>query len=180
MVRLFTALELPEIAKDRLMATMGGLKNVRWQTRDQLHITLRFIGDVENGTADEITAALKAIRFDPIKVKITGVDFFGKSKKPRQAWAGIENGEPLKKLNKKISQAIEAAGIPKEERKYTPHITLARFKGKPGSKLETFLDHNGGLLIPPFEATGFVLFQSHLGQEGAHYEVIEHYPPSIG
>ena len=177
-MRLFTALELPDGAKEHLMATMGGLKNVRWQTKDQLHITLRFIGEVSPTAADEIIPALGDIRFSPLEIKITGIGFFGRSIKPRLVWAGLEEQTPLKELTRKISQVLEGVGIPKEERKYSPHITLARFKGKPGTKLATFLDHNGGLFIPAFKASEFVLFRSHLGQEGAHYEVIERYRAS--
>lgn len=178
MVRLFTAIELPEDIKDRLLAVMGGLPKIRWQTRDQLHLTLRFIGEVEPSLAEEIRLALAGVKFTPFTLSIRGIDLFGKNRAPRMLWADIEEKEPVRQLYRRISNRLAALGIAPEERKFTPHITLGRFKKSNGERLERYLSDNVGLAVPGFEVDGFVLFRSYTGSEGAHYEKIQGYPES--
>ncbi len=175
MIRLFTAIDLPKGHKHELLSRMGGLPHVRWQTEDQFHLTLRFIGEVEEGQAEEIRLLLSGIDFRPFPLKISGIGTFGSRRKARMIWAGVERAGPLKALQEKISNVLRRAGIPPEERKYTPHITLARVKGDNGPRLQAFLENNSDLSLPEFEVSGFDLMQSHLGGTGAHYRVVETY-----
>ena len=176
MIRLFTAIDLPEEQKHALMARLGGLPKVRWQTLDQFHLTLRFIGEVEQSRAEEIRLLLGAFDFKPFKIRISGVGTFGTRRNPRMVWAGVEGVSQLKALHEKITNVIRRAGVPPEERKYTPHVTLGRLKGDNGNKLQEFLENNRDLYLERFEVSAFNLMQSHLGNSGAHYRVVETYP----
>jgi RNA 2',3'-cyclic 3'-phosphodiesterase len=175
MIRLFTGLEIPDAAKDSLLAVMGGLPNIRWQTREQLHLTLRFIGDVDPSLAEDIRYKLSAVKFSPFEYAIRGIGLFGTHRAPRMLWAAVEGGQSLRELYRRISAQMVGLGIEPETRKYTPHVTLGRFKGSRGERLEAYLAAHGALSVAKIPATRFALFQSHLGNEGAHYDVIEAY-----
>lgn len=176
MYRLFTAIAIPQPQRHELMALMGGLPYVRWQTEDQLHLTLRFIGEVDEAKAEEIQLLLATIRYQPFPIRIQGIGIFGSRRKARMVYAGIEGGQELKALYEKISNVLRRAGFGPEERKFKPHVTLARVKGDNGPKLHRYVEHHAGLALPAFEATRFTLFQSHLGHTGAHYRIIQEYP----
>jgi len=175
MIRLFTAIDLPGEHKAELLARMGGLPYVRWQTEDQLHLTLRFIGEVEENVAEEIRLMLAGIQFQPFPMRLAGVGTFGSRRKKRMVWAGVEGANYLRPLHEKITNVLRRAGVPPEERKYTPHVTLGRIKGDNGQRLDAYLENNRDLLLPAFEVTAFNLMQSHLGGTGAHYRVVETY-----
>lgn len=177
MHRLFVGLELPETIKTHLSAMMGGLDGVRWQSEDQLHLTLRFIGEVERTKAEDIRNALSLVFADPFTVKLEGVGYFGKDRAPRLLWAGVANPAPLKHLHEKIDQALVRIGIPPENRKFKPHVTLARFRraGAP-TRLTQYLAQSAALSLPEFEVNRFILFESHLCSDGACYDAVETYP----
>ena len=179
MIRLFTAIRIPQAQKECLLATMGGLPQVRWQREDQLHLTLRFIGEVDEEKTEEIRLILSTIQFLPFSVRIKGVDIFGPARKPRMLWAGLENPAPVKALQEKITNTLRRLDLEPEDRKYKPHVTLARIKGNNGDKLAQFLEHYATLALDPFAANEFVLFKSHLSHTGAQYQVIETYPAGM-
>lgn len=175
MLRLFVALQLPQEVRARLTGLMGGVPGARWQTDDQLHLTLRFIGEVHEDQAEDIDSALQQVRLAPFDVAVQGVGLFGTLKKPRILWAGLSPADPLVQLNQKIEGALGRAGVPPAERKYMPHITLARFKG-PVHRLDRFLSDYGDLFIPPWRVDHMTLFESHLAHTGAIYHPLAHYP----
>jgi len=179
MVRLFTAIRIPLAQRETLLGIMGGLPHVRWQRDDQLHLTLRFIGDVDEDKAKEIRLILSTIQFLPISVRIKGVGIFGPARKPRMVWAGIENPDPVKALQEKITNTLRRLAIEPQERKYKPHVTLARVNGNNGDKLNLFLNHYSGLALEPFEGKDFVLYKSHLSHTGSQYQVIDSYPAGV-
>jgi RNA 2',3'-cyclic 3'-phosphodiesterase len=173
MHRLFVAIRPPEGVREQLLGLMGGLHDLRWQNDNQLHLTLRFIGEVERPTADDIAAELGRIRFERFSIALGGV---GKFEKRRQGalWVGVAPKVQLKALAAKVERACQSAGIEPEQRAYRPHVTLARWKGRaPG--LDRFLERHGGLSSGPWEVGEFILFESRLGQGGAHYEPVETY-----
>ena len=176
MLRLFVGLELPEQVRSRLTAMMGGVQGARWQTDEQLHLTLRFIGEVSENQAEDIDSALQGIRFAPFDVAVQGAGVFGKEgKRPRALWAGVDPASPLVQLNQKIDTALVRTGIPPEERKYIPHITLARFKGQV-HRLDRFLHAYSDIATLPWTVDHMTLFQSHLAHTGAIYQVLARYP----
>lgn len=174
MHRLFVAIRPPEVVREQLLDLMGGLHGLRWQNDNQLHLTLRFIGEVERPMADDIAAELKRIRFERFSIALDGI---GQFEKRRQGalWAGVRPKEELKSLAAKVERACQAAGVEPEQRAYRPHITLARWKGK-APQANRFLERHGGLTSDPWKVREFILFESRLGQGGAHYEPVAKYP----
>lgn len=176
MTRLFVALRLPDEIKERLVACSGGIEGARWQSAEQMHLTLRFIGEAEPQQEEDIRATLARLRFHPFEVSLRGIGLFGKARKPRALWVGVDDQGPLKHLHEKIDQSLTSAGFPTEARKFTPHVTLARFGKGRVRRLEDFLDHYAGLSLPPFEASSFALFSSQLSHNGAQYRIEETFP----
>lgn len=176
MFRLFVGIALPEPVRDRLAGLAGGLPGARWVDADNLHVTLRFIGEVGRDGADDIHHALARIRAPAFELGLSGVGCFGSGRKVRALWAGIGRDARLAHLQEKVESAVVRAGFAAERRKFTPHVTLARFKGgTDGARIGAFLERNGDLAESPFPVRAFTLFRSHLGREGAHYEALVEY-----
>lgn len=175
MHRLFVGLRPPAQIRQRLLALMGGVPGARWQDDDQLHITLRFVGEVERPVAEDVALALGQVRFPPVEVSLGGVGIFGSRGRINALWAGIRPHEALTQLHRKVDQALVRLGLEPERRSYLPHITLARMVS-PESLADTFLAHHAALASEPFVLTHFLLFESHLGREAASYQAVERYP----
>ena len=174
MHRLFVAIRPPGPIREQLLDLMEGVPELRWQQDEQLHLTLRFIGEVERPVAEDIAAALERVSFERFSIALSGV---GKFEKHRHGalWAGVHPRENLKALNAKIERACQSAGVEPERRAFHPHITLARWKGKaPG--VSSFLEQYGGLSSAPWGVGEFILYESRLGREGAHYEPVVAFP----
>ena len=173
MHRLFVAIRPPEDIREQLLDLMEGVPDLRWQQDEQLHLTLRFIGEVDRPMAEDVAAALERIRFDPFQLSLDGVGRFEKHRRGA-LWAGVAPKDQLKALNAKVERACQSAGLEPERRAYHPHITLARWKGRaPG--LDRFMELHGGLSSQPWPVDEFILYESRLGREGAHYEPVERY-----
>jgi 2'-5' RNA ligase len=175
MHRLFVGLRPPAPIRAALLALMGGVPGARWQSDDQLHITLRFIGEVERPVAEDVALALSAVHFAPVEIALDGVGAFDSRGRPNALWAGVRPHERLAELHKKIDQTLVRCGLEPERRAYLPHITLARMNSRAGP-LDRFLEEHSGLSSPAFTLDSFLLFESHLGHEGASYEAVERYP----
>ena len=176
MLRLFVGLGLPATIKERILQSMGGVEGARWQTADQLHLTLRFIGDVDERQAEEIAGRLQTITFPPFAMHLSDVGFFGKPKAPRVIWTGARPADRLKALHEKVDAALNAIGLAPEERKFVPHVTLARLRRPKANQVLEFVARNGDFMTSSFEIEGFNLYRSQLSHEGAHYEVIATFP----
>ena len=174
MRRLFIAIRPPEAIRRQLLGLMGGLHDLRWQNDNQLHLTLRFIGEVDQPMADDIAAELERIRFERFTIALDGVGRFEK-RRSGALWAGVQPKDQIKALAAKVERACQLAGVEPEQRAYRPHITLARWNGRV-SELARFLEHHAGLASEPWDVDEFILFESHLGQGGAHYEPVVEYP----
>lgn len=174
MHRLFVAFALPAAIRTRLIAMMGGIPGARWQDDAQLHLTLRFIGSVDRHAAEEIALALSRVHASPIEIALSGVGQFETRGRPNAVWAGVSPHGELAALHRKIDQALVRAGQEPERRAYLPHITLARMNAASGAA-DRFLEAQAGLASPPFTLEHFALFESHLGGEGASYEVVDRY-----
>jgi 2'-5' RNA ligase len=174
MHRLFVAIRPPPPVRAQLLASMGGVGGARWQSDDQLHLTLRFIGEVDRHQAEDVHAALGTVFHPPFEIALAGVGSFEQRGEPAALWAGVAPQEPLKILHKKVDQAIARAGLEPERRAYVPHITLARLPRGAGT-VGAFLESAGRLAGPPFRIEDFRLYESSLTPEGARYSVVEHY-----
>jgi 2'-5' RNA ligase len=176
MHRLFVALRPPEAVRDLLLDTMDGVPAIRWQDDDQLHLTLRFIGEVERPVAEDLAAALGTLRFAPFDIRVAGVGRFDHHKRGA-LWAGVEPREPLAALAAKVERICIGVGLPPERHAYHPHITLARWGRGQGASLDPWLARHAALRSEEFMVGAFTLYQkSHLGRAGAHYESIACYP----
>ena len=179
MIRLFVALELPEAVRSRLSMLQGGVPGARWSTDEQLHLTLRFIGEVDDHVAHDIDDALAGIHAPAFALELAGVGEFG-GKNPRALWAGVRASEPLLHLQKKVETALQRIGLPAEERKFSPHVTLARLRSAPHEKIVQFLTHHALFASGPFQVDLFVLFSSHLGSGGSVYHAERTYALTRG
>lgn len=174
MPRLFAAIRPPKPIRERLLAVMGGIRGARWQDDDQLHLTLRFIGEVDRHVAVDVLAALAAIRHPAFDLALAGMGSFDRRGETETLWAGVTPHDQLKALHKKVDQACQRAGLEPERRAYSPHITLARLKRGAGP-IQPFAERSGSLSSAPFTADCFCLFESELTPEGAIYSVIEQF-----
>jgi len=168
-MRLFVALSLPDDLRVRLAGLAGGLPNARWVAPENLHLSLRFIGEVDGVQAHDVDAALAQISAPAFTLSLAGVDRFGAGGKVRSLWAGVEENAELSRLHGKIEQALQRAGLPPEGRKFKAHVTLARFKGNPGGKLHDYLAHYALFRSEPFVVHEFILYSSFLSHNGAIY-----------
>lgn len=175
MHRLFAGLRPPPEVRARLLAAMGGVPGARWQDDGQLHITLRFIGDVDGDRAEDAAAALSGVRAAPLDLAISGVGCFDRRGRIDTLWAGIEPREAIAHLHRKIDAALVRIGLEPERRAYLPHVTLARLN-VPEEAVRGFLADQAALASAPFHLDHFWLFESHLGQERATYQPIARYP----
>lgn len=168
MHRLFIAIRPPAEIRARLLALSGKIAGARWQDDMQLHLTLRFVGEVDPHQAQDLADALALVNFTPFTIALSGLGEFERKGRVDTIWAGVQPRDALTQLHQKVDRACVLAGLTAEERAYLPHITLARLSRGAGST-RAFLEQNAGLSSPPFLIDRFGLFESHLGQSGAIY-----------
>ena len=177
MHRLFVAIRPPEFIRDLLIDAMDDSPEFRWQDEEQLHLTLRFAGEVERPVANDLADALGRVRAQPFWVRIKGAGRF-EARNAGALWAGVEPKEPAAALAAKIDRTCQTVGLEPERRAFHPHITLARWKGRRTREVEGFLERNRGLASEPWQVDCFILFESRLSRHGAHYEEVASYPLS--
>jgi 2'-5' RNA ligase len=171
MHRLFVALRPPDEVRDLLIDAMDDSPALRWVGDEQLHLTLRFIGEVERPVANDIADALDSIRSPRFDLRIAGVGKF-EQRNGGSLWAGVTPKEPVNALAAKVERALQQVGLEPERRAFSPHITLARWNRRNAEAVDTFLRRNSALHSEPFPADRFLLFESKLSRHGAHYEEI--------
>ena len=176
MPRLFTGLEIPSDVGFALSLKRGGLSGARWIDSENYHITLRFIGDVDHQTADEVADSLDrlshSMRFD---VRLTHLGSFG-GDRPRALYAGIEPSEALNRLQAAQERVLQKAGLPPEGRKFVPHVSLARLRGSSALDVARFIAEAGRFEALRFPVGRFVLFSSKDSVGGGPYVVEQSYP----
>jgi 2'-5' RNA ligase len=175
-MRLFVAIPLPEMLCDRLAQMRGGLENARWVPPENMHLTLRFVGELDGREAADVDAELNTIAAPTFEIELAGLNTFGNGKKVNSLYVGVEAPEPLTRLQTKVEKSIQRAGQPPEGRKFRPHVTLARFKGHPGPKFGTFLHQHSLFRSGPVHVDRFCLYSSKLTQNGPIYRVEAEYP----
>ncbi len=168
MQRLFAALSLPDDVAQSLQRLQTGVPGARWQTREQLHLTLRFIGEVDGRDAIAIHDALSAIDVPEFSLALHAVGQFG-GKRPHALWAGVRPNEELMHLQRKIEVALQRVGQPADRKRFVPHVTLARLRGtQPGHVMDYLTDH-ALYSSRPFTPGGFMLYSSLLTSDGSIY-----------
>jgi len=175
MHRLFVAIRPPApIRLACLTAMEDGPLGWAWQTDEQLHLTLRYIGQVDRPVAEDVAAALGSIHARAIEMALSGVGWFDHG--PRGAlFARIGPADPLIALHAKIDRALIRTGLKPEGRAFLPHITLARRRPSAVDPAG-WLERNAGLASGAVPVASMILFESHLGRSGSSYEAVESYP----
>ena len=177
MIRLFVALAVPEDVRRRLEMLRGGIPGARWQSAEQMHLTLRFIGEVDGAAFREIMDALADIEAEAFTLALEGVGHFPPRGRARILWAGVARNPALLRLQERTEAVVTGLGHAPDGRNYAPHVTLARFASRvPRHRLQEFVSYHGQFSSGPFPVRSFELFSSHLGAGGAHYEVEARYP----
>ena len=174
-MRLFLALVPPLAVRQPLIAAMHSLAGARWQSDAQLHVTMRFIGDVDRHCADALILALRYERFANVEVRLDGFGHFERRGRVDQLWAGLAPRDPLAALHMRLDRLCVSCGLEPEGRRFVPHITLARFSRStaPGAgQLAAWLSAQPPLPGDMFAFDRLALMQSHLGNDGSVYEVL--------
>jgi 2'-5' RNA ligase len=186
-MRLFIALDIDEAVRERIARFVEGVSgfaaNARWMRPESLHVTLKFIGEQPEPVVDQIKQALSNVSASAAEIRFRGYGFFPTARSARVFWVGIEAGPQLATLAAAIDDKTAALGIPKEDRAFSPHLTLARGAGGSGSPRRHNTDGPNrafqGLqeklsVLPPPEfgtmtARKFFLYQSQLSPKGSKY-----------
>ena len=172
MPRLFTALEVPPEVGERLSLLRGGLPGARWIDEENYHVTLRFIGDIDEATAREIAHELSRVRRRRFEVRIEGVMAFG-GRQPHSLVAKVAPSPALGELQGEHERICQRLGLPAEPRKFVPHITLARCKMVSHEAVADWLALRGGFAGGAWTAERFVLYSSKASRGGGPYVVEE-------
>ena len=170
MPRLFTGLEIPDDIRESLSMLRGGLPGARWIDSENYHLTLRFIGDVDDVVAREVVYMLGKIRRGGFELRIDGVSSFG-GRKPRAVVATVAASPAVMELQAEHERLMQRIGIEPEGRKFTPHVTLARLRDTSSQDVAEYLSARGGFRSKPFQVSNFVLFSSRASVGGGPYVV---------
>ena len=175
MPRLFTALEVPRDAALSLSLLRGGIPGARWIDVETYHLTLRFIGDVDGHLADEIAHGLDRVHRPSFDLLLSGVGAFG-SRKPHAIYAAARPSPELTALQAEIDRICTRAGAPSDQRKFVPHVTLARLRNADDGEVARYLSGRGNFSALPFRVSRFVLMSSRDSVGGGPYVVEEAWP----
>ena len=177
MTRAFVAIPMPEDTAARLAGLARGCPVGRRMPEDNLHLTLVFLGEVSDDGLEELHDALSAVRSGPVDLRFEGLGVFGEDR-PRALWAAVAADPALVALQRQVERAARRAGLSPEARRFVPHVTLVRMKGRreDAGPLANFLGERAGRTAPPLTAVAFSLMSSRLRPDGAVYEELARYP----
>ena len=176
MIRLFAALAVPPDVAETLGRRQQGLPGARWTAADDLHITLRFFGEVEGDVAADLDAALAAVSAAAFDVALEGVGAFGGPERMRAVWAGVAESEALRRLATGCETAAKRCGLKAEARAYRPHVTLAYLRRTPEPRAAAWVQGHNLLRSPLWRVRAFGLYSSWRSAEGSRYELERTYP----
>jgi 2'-5' RNA ligase len=175
-VRLFVAIALPAPVIAEALGLCRDLERARWSRPDQLHLTLRFLGEIEGEKVSVLRAALREVHAPAFSLGLSGVGVFPRRRRPAQVlWTGVIPEEPLRALETAVSAAL-APHAPPADHPFSPHLTLARFREDPGPALSAYLAAHASFLGQPWLVEEFRLYRSTLGPGGAVHDLVERYP----
>lgn len=176
MLRLFVAIPLPDPLRRALALLGGGIPGASWVAEENLHLTLCFLGETDEGTAADIDEALAGLLAPAAEVQVAGMGQFGEGERARLLYAGVARTPALVHLQERVEAAVVRGGGPREKRKFAPHVTLARLKGAAMPRVQGFIAAHALFRPAPFVADRVVLYSSHLGRDGAIYRAEADYP----
>jgi 2'-5' RNA ligase len=176
MIRLFAALSIPPEIAQGLARRQEGVPGARWSSAENLHITLRFFGELPETTAADLDEALATIDGGGFDVELAGVGAFGEAQDVRSLWAGVAPSPSLTQLAKRCETAARLCGLKAETRAFRPHVTLAYLKRAPAHKVAAWIADHNLLRSPPWRAHRLDLYSSWRGEDGSRYELERAYP----
>jgi 2'-5' RNA ligase len=175
-MRLFVGIAIPPEIGERLWALTGGVKGAHWMPTETYHLTLRFIGEAGRPDAEELDAMLRMIEAPAFELALAGVNYFGTASRPRVLWAGVDPSLPLHQLARKVDRAARQAELPRDDRAYTPHITIARLYDTSLVEAMAYVQQKALFRAPPFTVARFTLFESRQGKAEPAYIPLADYP----
>ncbi|MCA9517318.1 MAG: RNA 2',3'-cyclic phosphodiesterase [Myxococcales bacterium] len=178
--RLFVAIELPEDIQDELAAQGAGVPGARWLDEDQLHLTLRFIGEVDGVKYRDVVAMLGRLRFPPFDLSLFGAGYFPPRGPTRSLWIGVERSEELERLHRAIDTGLTRLGLPPDRKRYVPHVTVARCDGTSAGQVGKYVMARALYRSRRFEVNAVHLFSSRLNPKGSVYELEESFDLAAG
>jgi RNA 2',3'-cyclic 3'-phosphodiesterase len=174
-VRLFVGIEIPGELRERLAFIQAGVERAKWVPRENFHITLRFIGEVDEGQGRDIADELDRIRAPGFELVLSGAGHFESNRRVRQLWIGVARNEALSELRSRVDTVVTRAVGPDNQR-FRPHVTVARLNGAKPATVKNWLSANTLFKSIPFAVERFVLFSSFLSKSAAIYRVEAEYP----
>lgn len=173
-MRLFVAVTPPSEIRERVVKTYSEIERARWVPKEQLHVTLRFLGEIDATLAARVQEALREVSAPALTIRLKGLGTFGRP--PRVLWCGLEPAEAISNLASAIEEKVVQLGLQSADHPFTPHLTLARFKHSPPVMVRRHLESNEAFETPLFSITELTLYQSELNQDGARHTPLEIYP----
>jgi 2'-5' RNA ligase len=169
MLRLFVALALPPELQTCLGSLAGGIPGARWTPPGNYHLTLRFIGEIENWRAQEVDDALAGVRGSAFDLSLRGLGTFQKAGRIHALWVGVERNDALLHLQARVETALQRSGLPPERKRFLPHVTIARTERAAPEKVIAFVQAHNLFRAPVMRVEHFTLFSSRLGKEASVY-----------
>jgi 2'-5' RNA ligase len=173
--RLFVGLDIPDELRDRLAMIQSGVHGAKWVPRENFHITLRFVGEVDEGVARDLALDLNRVRAPAFELSLSGAGHFEANRKVRQLWIGIERNEALNALQDRVD-ALVTRTVGADNQRFRPHVTVARLNAASPDTVHHWLAANSLFRSIPFAVERFVLFSSFLGKSAAIYREEAEYP----
>jgi len=181
-MRAFIAIDLPEPIRAALRQQQAAFRAIcpdgRWTRPEGIHLTLKFLGEISDQQVTQVTEALQELGpVAPFSVEVKGFGVFPDARRPRVFWTGVVAPPNLAGLAEQVERALEKLGFAPEDRAFTPHLTLARFKvPRPQPALQSHLERLGAPSLGRFEVSEFFLFESKLSPQGAEYRKVTRFP----
>lgn len=171
-MRLFFALPLPEGTRRALAALRADVGKARWVRPEQLHVTMRFLGEVDEERAVGLVERVERVRasWPAVRVAVRGLGLFGSPERPRVLWAALDPAGEVRRIAADLEACVRDVGLPPEERPFTAHVTLARLVRPDRRALRELLDRHVGFETAPFDVPALVLYRSTLTSAGAVHE----------
>ncbi len=177
--RLFVAIDLPDAVKTQLAQLQANVAGAKWVNREQMHLTLRFIGETSLEQIKELETGLAAIQAAPFSFQLSGVGHFPPRGKARVLWVGLPHVEALQHLQAQIEQVVTHCGFEPADHPFSPHITLARFRSPPAIvEMEAYVRHHNAFKSDVIQVNQFVLYSSTLTANGSIYTRLAYFPLS--
>lgn len=175
--RLFVAIDLPTAVKTQLMRLQKDLVGAKWVNREQLHLTLRFIGETSPEQLKELETGLAAIKAAPFLFQLSGVGQFPPKGKARVLWVGLPHVDALFHLQTKVEQVVTNCGFEPADHPFSPHITLARFRTSPAvAEIAAYFRQHSTFKSDVIQVNQFILYASDLTSTGSIYTQLARFP----